>query len=203
MKIFKSFGEFATIFLLLVIVVTCIMFWNLKNGTSAKYKSLTNNAIRFSDVVSLNQSSFSNDQIIFLDEVIDGGYISNIKSPFSTDNCDLTQSYVEIESSKKYVTLTCDNYVLKRYNSSVKDAEIYEISDWKSERKNDLDVEKTIYNCIDSNGVEVFDDYHEERYFLYEVNKKYGTYYSNVDSINSCSVDRKVVYRTMKKIDVK
>ena len=135
MKIFKSFGEFATIFLLLVIVVTCLMFWILKNGTSAKYKSLTNNAIRFSDVVSLNQSSFSNDRIVFLDEVIDGGYMSNIKSPFSTKNCDLTQSYVEIESSKKYVTLTCDNYVLKRYNSSVKDAEVYEVSDWKSNKK--------------------------------------------------------------------
>ena len=203
MKIFKSFGEFATVFLLLVIVVTCLMFWILKNGTSAKYKSLTNNAIRFSDVVSLNQSSFSNDRIVFLDEVIDGGYMSNIKSPFSTKNCDLTQSYVEIESSKKYVTLTCDNYVLKRYNSSVKDAEVYEVSDWKSDKKSDSDVEETVYNCTDSNGNEIFDNYHEERYFIYEVNKKYGTYYSDVESINSCNVDHKVVYRTMQKIDVK
>ena len=66
MKIFKSFGEFATVFLLLVIVVTCLMFWILKNGTSAKYKSLTNNAIRFSDVVSIVFSSLNDKGLIIL-----------------------------------------------------------------------------------------------------------------------------------------
>lgn len=204
MKIFKSFGEFATIFLLLVLVVLGGMFWILRNGNSARYKSLTNNAIRFSDVVGLNLSSFSNERLVFLDEVLDGGYMSNIKSPFSTNNCDGSRSFVEVDSNIKYVTLTCDDYMLNRYRAGDKDIDIYEISDWKFKREDSSDLEENIYNCLDSNGNTVFEKYNEEKYFLYEVNSKFGTNYYDINTIDNskCIVDKKVAYRTMKKVDI-
>lgn len=205
MKIFRSFGEFATVFLLLVLVVLGLMFWILKNGSSAKYKSLTNNAIRFSDVVGVNLSSFSNERLVFLEEVVDGGYMSNIKSPFSTNNCDIMKSYVEIDSTKKLVTLTCDKYVLKNYRAGDTDIEIYEVGDWKDTKKSDSDEEATLYNCVDLNGNNVFDDYYEEKYFLYEMSKKYNSYFDDVNNINNsdCTIDSKTVYRTTKKVTIK
>lgn len=205
MKIFKSFGEFATVFLLLVVVVLGLMFWIINNGSSARYKSLTNNAIRFSDVVGLNLSSFPNERLVFLEQVIDGGYMSNIKSPFSTNNCDSIKSYVEIDSARKKVTLTCDKYVLKNYRAGDTDIEVYEVGEWRDTKKNDSDEETTLYNCIDLNGNNVFEDYYEDKYFLYELNKKYNTYYYDVSSINNsnCKVDSKIVYRTVKRISVK
>lgn len=205
MKIFRSFGEFATIFLLLVLVALGLMFWILKNGSSAKYKSLTNNAIRFSDVVGVNLSSFPNERLVFLEEVVDGGYMSNIKSPFSTNNCDIMKSYVEIDSTKKFVTLVCDKYVLKNYSAGDTDIELYEVGDWKDTKKNDSDEEATLYNCVDLNGNNVFDDYYEEKYFLYEMSKKYNSYYDDVSTINNsyCTIDSKTVYRTTKKVTIK
>ena len=205
MKILKSFGELATIFLLLLVISVGLLFWILNNISYAKFKSLTKNAVSFSDVVGLNLSSFSNERLVFLEEVLDGGYMSKIKSPFSTNNCDGSSSYVEVNSTKKSVTLTCDEYVLRNYTAGDKDVEIYEVGGWHDIKKNDLEEESVLYNCINLNGNTIFDEYYGDKYFLYKVNKMYGTHFLDVSSIKNvdCVVDFKIVYRSVKRVNFK
>ena len=113
MKIYKSTSELITIILLIISSIAFLMYTLINNQMRMKYISLKNNAITFSKTVSTNLYNFSNEKIVFLDEVVKEEYISNIKSPFSSGFCDKKNSFVQIDGEgRRYVTLTCDNYML-------------------------------------------------------------------------------------------
>ena len=202
MKIFKSFGEFVTVFLLVIVIISFIMYSILKNGSSAKYTSLENNAIRFSEIVGVNMSSFSNEYFITLEETVENGYMSNIKSPFSSNYCDKKNSYIEVIGINKYVTLVCDGYMLYKYSPGETDYTVYKISKWNDKKKDNYNDSMKLYNC-DNNGKELFNTYLEEGYFLYKLGVQYDDVYYNIDSINNnlCKVVSKNFYREKKAIN--
>lgn len=207
MKIYRSFGELATVFLLILVAVAFLMYVIIDKSKNLKYDSLRNNAISFSDTVNKNQDSFKNYRIVYLDEVVNEQLMSNIKSPFSSKKCDVTQSYVELESNnKRYVTLTCDNYVLYRYNSTEGNYNIFKIGEWRSERKSNQDEEKVLYNCIDpTTGEVIYGDYYEANYLLYKINADYDKSYNDVSKINDsiCKIDSKIFYRDQEEVYIK
>ena len=109
---------------------------------------------------------------------------------------------VQIKDGLPYVTLRCGNMLIDNENLSNKEVPVYEITEWSEKKATDEDDERIFYNCMDG-GKEVFDSYYEELYFVYQVNKKYGTdaYFAN--NVNSCEVVQKTMYRTKTVVDEK
>lgn len=206
MKIYKSPREILTVMLLIISALAFLMYTVVNNGMKSKYTSLKNNAILFSNAVSTNLYNFSNERIVFLDEVINENYLSKIKSPFSSGFCDATRSYVQFDDNgRKYVTLTCDNYMLYNFDVQSNEMIVYKISDWKTKKDKNSEQQK-MYNCIDSStSSNVYDDYYEKNFFLYKINSDNGTHYFDVKEIDSsvCDVDTKTFYRTETEIEIK
>lgn len=205
MKIYKSPRELITVLLLIISALAFLMYTITNNQMKAKYTSLKNNAITFSNAVSTNIYNFRNEKIVFLDEVVNEDYISNIKSPFSSGFCDGKNSFVQTDSEgRRFVTLTCDNYMLYNYDLKSDNFVILKISDWDTKKSSNSE-KKELYNCISlDSSKNIYDDYYEEKFFLYRINSDYGTNYSIVEDIDSniCTVDKKIFYRTETEIDV-
>ena len=205
MKIYKSPRELITVLLLIISALAFFMYTITNNQMKAKYTSLKNNAITFSNAVSTNIYNFSNEKMVFLDEVVNEEYISNIKSPFSSGYCDGKTSFVQTDDNGgRHVTLTCDNYMLYNYDLKSDNFIILKISDWNTKKSSNSE-KKELYNCISfDSSTNIYDDYYEENFFLYKINSDYGTNYSKVEDIDSniCTVDKKIFYRTETEIDV-
>lgn len=205
MKIYKSPRELITVLLLIISALAFFMYTITNNQMKAKYTSLKNNAITFSNAVSTNIYNFRNEKMVFLDEVVNEDYISNIKSPFSSGFCDGKNSFVQTDSEgRRFVTLTCDNYMLYNYDLKSDNFIILKISDWNTKKSSNSE-KKELYNCISlDSSTNIYDDYYEENFFLYKINSDYGTNYSKVEDIDSniCTVDKKIFYRTETEIDV-
>lgn len=205
MKIYKSPRELITVLLLIISALAFFMYTITNNQMKAKYTSLKNNAITFSNAVSTNIYNFRNEKMVFLDEVVNEDYISNIKSPFSSGFCDGKNSFVQTDSEgRRFVTLTCDNYMLYNYDLKSDNFIILKISDWDTKKSSNSE-KKELYNCVSANSSKnIYDDYYEEKFFLYRINSDYGTNYSKVEDIDSniCTVDKKIFYRTETEIDV-
>lgn len=205
MKIYKSKGELATVLLLIISAIAFFMYTIINNGMRTKYISLKNNAVMFSNAVSTNLYSLSNEQTIYLDEIIDEEYLSKMKSPFSAGYCNAAESYVEIDGDgNKNVTLTCDNYMLYNYNLDSDEFVVYKISDWDTKKVKNAEKQK-LYSCLDSStSKNVFGGYYDEKYLLYKINKEFGTTYYELDNVDSevCKVDSKLFYRTETEIVV-
>ena len=187
MKIYRSFSELVTVLLLIIVAIAFLMYTLLNNSMSLKYTSMKNSGIIFSNAVSNNLYSFSSDKKIYLDEVISDKYISNIKSPFSSGACDITQSFVKVDDNgEKYVTLFCDNYILYEYKlSDYNEYIIYKVSDWTTKKENNISEERELFNCIDKKTKKkIFDDYYDEEYFIYKMNKKYNRRFNSVTEID-------------------
>lgn len=198
MKIYKSTGELVTVLLLIMSAIAFFMYTIINNGMRTKYISLKNNAVMFSDAVSTNLHSLSNEKIVFLDEIIDENYLSKMKSPFSEGYCNTSESYVMIDDAgNNKVTLTCDNYMLHNYNLSSEDFVVYKISDWDTKKEKNGEKQE-LYSCLDpSTSNNIFGGYYDEHYLLYKINKEFGTTYYDLDDVdgNVCQVDSKSFYR--------
>lgn len=205
MKIYKSPRELITVLLLMISALAFFMYTIINNQMKAKYTSLKNNAITFSNAVSTNIYNFRNEKMVFLDEVVNEEYISSIKSPFSSGFCDGKTSFVQTDDNgERHVTLTCDNYMLYNYDLKSDSFIILKISDWDTKKSSNSE-KKELYNCISlDSSTNIYDDYYEENFFLYKINSDYGTNYSKVEDIDSniCTVDKKIFYRTETEIDV-
>ena len=166
-----------------------------------KLQIMKKDAINFSRVVSMNLSSFHNSGNVYLGEVIDEKLMNKIKNPLGRGYCSSSESNVEITNNRYYVTLKCGNFLIERADfSTKKDVDIYSLTDWKEERVNETDEIQRFYNCkVD--GKEVFEEYYEELYFVYQINKKYKTNYYSIDAVQeTCEVINKDYYRTKEKM---
>ena len=203
MKKNNSKFELIVVILLVMIVVAFLMIQIISGAGNIKYKSLINSASSFTRAVNSNLYSFENEKKVYLDEAVDEKYLSNIKSPFSLNNCDNDSSFVEMDDDGvSYTTLKCDSYLLYRYNDREDNYTIYKVSDWSQNKKKGY-VKTKLYNCIDKNdGKELLNNYVEADYFLYKYNKKYDTQYINVKDVpsDSCTVDFKYFYRNEVKV---
>ena len=85
------------------------------------------NAMTFDVIYNIKE-----DRPITLNEIIRNDIGNKIKSPFSNSNYCSLESFVRKENNKYYITLICDNYVLKDYEfSSRNDIDIYYLKDDK------------------------------------------------------------------------
>lgn len=198
--------EVIIVMLCLLVVGSYLLYSIVDKKIVNNFRAFKYNAISFNDVVISNFSSFSNDKIVYLAEVIDEGLLTSIKSPFSSNYCDTKESLVEEDDNDRYVTLKCDDYLIEHYD--IKDSNnviIYKVGKWDT-NKNLKDIEeKILYNCIDNNSkAKIFDEYVEKDYFIYKINKEFSTNYSSLDEIkNNCNVVSKKFYRTKVEVDDK
>ncbi len=200
----KGFGkyEILTLFVLCLAFGAYIMYLIVGKAGSQRFVTMRENAVAFSKTVSTNVNSFHNFENVYLGEAIDENYTKKVKSPFSSGYCDESESKVQYIDGNPYVTLKCDDYLIDKSRVNDIDAiDIYKVSDWYDKQKNVDDEEANIvYNCLDDSGKEVFDKYYEELYFIFKINKEFGTDYYSSSDIGECEVVSKTLFRT-KKID--
>lgn len=197
MKNNKGFGKFEILtVLVLMLVVFCILSMNLFGGVSKqKLETMKKSAVSFTNAVTTNIATFHNTETVYLQEVIDEKLISPIKSPVGGGNCSSADSYVELIDGMPYVTLKCNNVLFEKENLVNSNIKAYKVSDWMTDKKKDDMEERVLYNC-NSKGKEIFDRYYDELYFVYEINKKYGTDYYFASDVEECKVVSKTFYRT-------
>lgn len=200
----NGFGKFEvlTVILLLLCIFGFLMYTILGGASKQKIDTMKKSAISLSKTVAINGDSFHSVDVVYLDEVIHENLLKNISSPFSSKDCDVGESKVEMIEGHPYVTLKCDAYLIdKELMESNEDAKIYKVSDWSEEKLEGDDVEtKKLYNCKEK-GKEVFDKYYEELYFVFEVNKKYGSDHYFANEVEECKVVSKKFYRTKKLVN--
>lgn len=200
----KGFGKFEVLTVIVVMMaIFCFLAYTFLGGVSnRKLDAMKASADTFSNTVATNIASFHNTENVYLQEVLDEKLISKIKNPISGGYCSSTESFVQIIDGTPYVTLKCGNVLIDKTNTLDDNANIYKVSDWSLKKKNDSDEKRVLYNCtIDSK--EVFEEYYDELYFIYEVNKKYDTNYYFADKVeeSTCKVVTKEFYRTKKKLE--
>ena len=203
MKNRNGFGKFEVLTIIVIImIIFCVVGYYFLGGVSdRKIDTMKKSAISFSNTVGTNIATFHNSGMVYLQEAIDESLIGQIKSPVGMGNCSTSESYVEFIDSVPYVTLKCNDILMEKGKFIGDDKQdIYRVSDWSLKKKSDNDEEKVLYNCVDNNK-EVFDKYYEELYFVYEINKKFGTYYYFPEEVKgNCEVVKKTFYRTKEKI---
>lgn len=191
----KGFGKFEILTVMVVLlIIFCILSINLFGGVSKqKLETMKKSSISFSGSVTTNIATFHNTETVYLQEVIDEKLLKPIKSPVGGGNCSGSESYVELIDGMPYVTLKCNNVLIEKENFSGSSINAYKVSKWTTDKKDGE--ERVLYNCMD-NGKEVFNEYYDELYFVYEINKKYGTDYYFADTVKDCKVVSKTFYRT-------
>ena len=197
MKSNKGFGKFEVLTIMVVLlIIFCILSMNLFGGVSKqKIETMKKSATSFTSSVTTNIDTFHNTEKVYLQEVIDEELIRPIKSPVGGGKCSGADSYVELIDGMPYVTLNCNNVLIEKENFVNKDINVYKVSKWMSKKTKDDMEERILYSCK-SNGKEIFDRYYEELYFVYEINKKYGTDYYFASDVKDCEVVSKTFYRT-------
>ena len=197
----SGFGRFEVLVILTVMIIVFAIggYMILGGSNHQKFNTMKENAWSFSNAVATNIASFHYSNVIYLQEAVDEGVFPNIKNPFGGGNCDASQSRINIIDGQAYATLRCGDYLIDQ--SSFEDrsqVDVFKVSDWSTKKLEGDDVEeRTLYNCLED-GKEVFDNYSEELFFIYEYNKKYGTDYYFAESLDNsnCEVVSEVYYRT-------
>lgn len=201
-----GFGKFEllTVLVLLIILIAYLMYSMLGDGNiDKKIEKMRDEAIQFNKAVYTNMDSFHNERVVYLEEVIEQGFFDSIKSPFSSNKCDVSESKVEtVSQNERYVTLKCDDYLIKRQRSSdLSNVTIYQVGKWSTKKNGEDDEEKILYNC-EKDGKEGFDDYYEEGYFLLQLSKEYSNYFYDITDVSDqvCHKIEKKYYRTIKEV---
>ena len=200
----KNFKLFEVIVVILLLLFVGSFFLNsiLNNQKNIKFISFKKDINRFYQVVATNQSSFHDNNIVYLQEVIDEKFLKEIKNPIQKVSCDSSESKVEYIEGHPFVSLRCGEYFIDKQNiQDSQDASIYKVSDWSLEKpKKDSFEEKSLFNCV-LNDKEIFPKYYEEFYLVYLINQKYQRNYYSISEVESkvCKIVKKDFYR-MKEI---
>lgn len=205
MKNSNGFGKFEvlTMIAILLIIFGLLSSIILGGTSSKKLDTMKNSAVSFSKTVSTNINSFHNLENVYLGEAIDEKIIKKIKNPTGSGYCSESESIVQIIEGDPYVTLRCGDYLIEKTNFagvSINDIDVYKVSKWNTMQSGDDDEERTLYNCKEK-GKEIFDEYYEDLYFVYLINKKYNTDYYEARAVHGeCEVVSKSFYRTKEKV---
>ena len=203
----KGVGKFEvlTIFVLVIGIVAFLM-WTVLNGSdSKKFDNFKNDAIQFNKAVYTNIDSFNNPKMVYLEDVIDQQFLKKMKSPFSSEMCDFTESKVETEGdNRRFTTLKCDGYLIDRENDlDTNKMKIYKVSEWsEKEIKGDNVEVKELYNC-DENGSPLLENYVEGDYLVFKTNKLYTLKNYTINDLHDdvCVLMKKTFYRTKELVE--
>ena len=133
MKNNKGFSKFE--FSVGLVTVMILMVLGLKlvfnHKDTGNYISMKKLAESFVMSVSVyKDDNYRTDGMYYLFYLNNNGFSGNVNSPFSSNECDNYESYVNIKSPKK-VSLKCDNYLIEGVYQE--EYTVYEVSEWKDE----------------------------------------------------------------------
>ena len=191
--------EFITVIALALGVTCLLMTFILKGIDHQRINVMKRDASSFLRTVTTNIDAFRNPDAVYLGEAVQEEVMDEIKSPFSKDYCDDSESKVEIINGNAYVTLLCDSYLIdKAFIQDYDHIEIYKVNSWTSDKNVENAQSKTLYNC-EVDGKELYSNYYEELYFLSRINKDFGTNFNKIEEVKDiCKVTHKDFYRTKK-----
>ncbi len=204
MKNNKGIGRYELLTMIVIAAIAfCLVLWYFIGvANKEKYTTMRKDAASFNQAVLTNANSFNNDRVIYLGQLITGGYIGEIKNPFTGKPCSASESKVEMENGKSKTTLRCGEYLIDafRITNDFKNIPIYKVTEWTETKPKGKYDEKVLYNCLDG-GKEKYDEYVEEPYFVAVINNDYGSNHYSASTIrNECVVVKKTFYRTKKLI---
>ena len=212
MKNNKGFGtKEILIVIVLILGVTAYLMTNILGGASKqRISTFRQDALKFSQDITINISSFSKVEVVYLQEAIDEQVSKKIKNPLGSGYCDPTLSKVEFHDGKSYTTLQCGKYLIDNADITyLEKLPVYEVSEWSDKKPELEDGEeletRVFYNCYEGKKY-TFDDYYEEQYLIYRFKKDID---QNIRSLNSITkntayeVKEKTMYRTKKEVKVK
>ncbi len=199
----KSNSAFAKFEILIVITLLLFVFAYLGycilgGSIQQKLNAMRDDAINFSKTVTVNIASFHNTENVYLDEVISESLLRKMKNPMGRGFCSESESIVQLIDGMPYVTLRCGDVLIEQVNFSDESTHIpfYKVSKWIEKKKDISMEEKKLYNCV-KDGKELFDQYYDELYLVYRINKMFETnYYFAKDVATECEVVSKTFYRT-------
>ena len=198
----KGFAKFEvlTVIVLLICIGAFLLYQVLGGASSQQLSTMRDSASNFAKAVNADSNSFVNSDNVYLDEAIDSGLMNSISSPFG-GKCDGSETKYFMNDGTPSVTLKCGKYLINEESvSSIKRSKIYKVSDWTEKELTGSDIEKKeLYNCKE-NGKEIFDDYMEDGYFVYQTNKKYGTSNFYPEDVKDCNIVTKTFYRKIKEV---
>ena len=201
MKNNKGFSKFefsvglVTVMILMVIGLK-LVFNHKDTGDYMSMKKLADSFVM--NVSVYKDDNYRADGMYYLFYLNDNGFIGNVNSPFSSNECDNYESYVNVHSPKK-VSLKCDHYLLEgTYQDTYT---VYEVSDWQAEEEVVGEAE-IMYN-YKKDGKEVNEEYLLEGAFVELYNTQEGGAYKTITEIHANQPENiellsKVFYREKK-----
>lgn len=200
----KGFGskEMLSISTICLILSMILLIISIQSNYEEKYKIMEYNARMFGLGATVYENKEKNSPVYMI-ELLDNNLFSNIKNPFGGDEyCSSTESKVEYDNEKKYITLRCGNYVIDHQYIADKEYKIYRVGQWKEKKivKNAQRIEAYNYKV---NGDDAFDEVYDKDMFLYAFNKKTSQNYEKVEQIpRKYGVYTKTFYRTKKLVQL-
>ena len=205
----KGFGKFEvlTVLVLIIVVIAFLLYTILGGADAKKFDNMRSDAIQFNKAVYPNLDSYFNQRIVYMEEVVDQRLLDRMKSPFSADNCDYTQSKVVTEGDKtRFTTMKCDSYLIDNDRLTSKDSiSIYKVGEWSSKKISGKNVEKKeLYNC-EENGSMLLEEYVEPEYLVFKTNKLYSLSNYSINDLpeDICKIVKKDFYRTKELVEEK
>lgn len=193
--IFRKF-ESIIVLVVMILLLCFFLFLILRMGDKQRLKNFINNAYNFEKAVLINLDSFHNDKRVYLREVIDEGFLKKIKNPIGKGFCSKEESYVDFDNGTSFVTLQCGHYLINHVRlDDISSIKLYKVGNWQDKRIDDAQ-SKVVYNCLDGDK-ELFDNYYDEFYFIYMINKTMGSEFYYANQVNTCTVVTKTVYRSI------
>ncbi len=191
----KGYAKFEvlTVLVLLVVISAVLLTMILKAVNNQKINMMITNAKNFSNRVIAEEMTGNS---YYLKDAIKDEIYDEIRSPFSSNNCDENESKIEFSGANRYVTLKCDEYIIYNEASNSDEYNVYKVSEWTTEKDGEKIQKMQGYSCK-SNGKEVFSEPYEEKIFIDKVNEKYKKTYTSISEITDCQVESKELYRNL------
>ena len=181
--------EIAIVILAGLFIFAGLFMTVLKGASKQKMITFSENALTFQKTAVGNQFTFTNPELIYLQELIEEKVMNDIKNPLGSGNCSREESKVATRDGHVYTTLKCGKYLID--DAEIKDTNkvtVYLVSEWTDKKLTGKDVEeKVLYNVKDSGKI-VFDEYYEDTYLPHKISKEYGEYVRTFDAIERKTV---------------
>lgn len=192
----KGSYEFLTVAVTCLIISSIFLFIVIDNSQKEKFQVFKYNA-KIVGINAVNYNNKTNDDVVYLYELINNNLVTRIKNNFSEDEyCDAYESKVIFSDNSKKVTLRCGEYLIYNQDITDKNYKIYKVRDWTFKKiKGDNVDKKEVYGLI-KNGKNLLNNYYEKDLFVKLVADNYGSQYSNFESIKkNYKIDKKTMYR--------
>lgn len=162
----KGFSKIELMTVLGVVAILIAIGAKMAVDTGKNYKSFKTLAVTFMNSVAIYKDKYTkNDNLYYLNELIEKGYSNELKNPNNTkEHCDKYESFVDATApNDKKVYLVCGNYIVE--GSQLSGYKVYEVTEWKEEKDSKDNETILLYNYREDEKV-VFSEYYQEKTFI-------------------------------------